>query len=392
MKKLFRVLGRVFAYLVITLCLIATVVPPFLDRIYYVGPAGPHFDGERFSNPGNDDTFRMPSKGGRAGFVVNRALGKTGAPPWPDTVDITPAKPKSLPAIQPGEMRAIWIGHATVLIQTPELNILTDPIWSYRAGPFGIGPARVTVPGVKLADLPKIDLVVVSHNHYDHMDLDTIGKLWDRDQPLIVTSLGNDTLIKRTGAKVVAADWGKRVQVKNGVEVVVTRNHHWSSRWFADRNRALWSSFLVRLPGGNVFFAGDTGFGDGKWGSEAATYGPVRLAMIPIGAFRFQPGQMHVGSHIGPIQAERVFASLNPVRAIPIHWGTFKLSDEARDTPPKMLREVMNCAGYADPNSFGPVAVGAPLMVPALPKEGVRPAPPAPDPVCLNDPAITGLP
>jgi L-ascorbate metabolism protein UlaG (beta-lactamase superfamily) len=392
MKKAIRVFGRVIVYAIIIICLAITVIPPFLDRIYYVGPVGPHFDGSHFSNPDGDDTFRLPAKGGRAGFMVSRVLGKTGAPPWPDTVAVTPAKPKLLPPLQPGEMRAIWIGHATVLIQTPEINIITDPIWANRAGPFGFGPARVTAPGVALDDLPKIDVVVVSHNHYDHMDLDTVGKLWARDKPLIVTSLGNDALIKRTGAKVIAADWGVRVPVRPGIEVVVTRNHHWSSRWFADRNRALWSSFLFRLPGGNVYFAGDTGFGDGAWPNEAASYGPVRLALIPIGAFRFQPGQMHIGSHIGPILAERVFASLNPVRAIPIHWGTFKLSDEARDTPPKMLSSVMKCAGYADPAAFSAVTVGTPVMVPALPKGGVRPAPPPPDPKCLADPAITGLP
>jgi L-ascorbate metabolism protein UlaG (beta-lactamase superfamily) len=391
MKKAFRRVGRALIYVIITLCLAITVIPPFLDRIYYTGPAGAHYDGERFFNPDGEDTFRMPAKGGRAGFLMSRIFGGSDKPVWPDTVAITPAKPKDLPPLKPGEMRAIWIGHATVLIQTPEATILTDPIWSNRAGPFGFGPARTTAPGVALEDLPKIDIVVVSHNHYDHMDLATIEKLWARDKPLIVSSLGNEAILGRTGAKIVTADWGGRIPVRPGIEVVVTRNHHWSSRWFTDRNRALWSSFLVRLPGGNVYFAGDTGYGDGNWGTEAAALGPVRLALIPIGAFRFQPGQMHVGSHIGPIQAERIFASLNPVRAIPIHWGTFKLSDEARDTPPKMLAEVLACTGYSNPETFGAVAVGAVVSVDPIPEDGQRPAPPAPDQRCLAGQAITGL-
>jgi L-ascorbate metabolism protein UlaG (beta-lactamase superfamily) len=391
MKKAIRFVGRVLAYALITLCLAATVIPPFLDRIYYAGPASAHYDGARFFNPDGDDTARVPTKGGRASFLLNRVFGSSDTPTWPDEVAITPAKPKDLPPLKPGEMRAIWIGHATVLIQTPEITVLTDPIWANRAGPFGFGPARTTAPGVALEDLPKIDIVVVSHNHYDHMDLGTIEKLWARDKPLIVTSLGNETLLGRTGAKVVSADWGGRIPVRPGVEVVVTRNHHWSSRWFTDRNRALWSSFLIRLPGGNVYFAGDTGYGHGQWAAEAAALGPVRLALIPIGAFRFQPGQMHIGSHIGPIQAERIFASLNPVRAIPIHWGTFKLSDEARDTPPRMLAEVLACAGYSNPETFEAVAPGAVVDVAPVPEEAQRPPPPAPDERCLTGNAITGL-
>src|SRR3546814_9888175 len=130
------------------------------------------------------------------------------------------------------------------------------------------------------SDLPKIYLVVFSHNHYYHMDLPTLKRLWARDRPLIVTSLGNDSIISQTGAKAVALDWGQSVDVRPGVRVVVTRNHHWGSRWGADRNRALWSSFVIETPEGNIFFGGDTGGGDMKWPEEAASYGPVRLAII----------------------------------------------------------------------------------------------------------------
>lgn len=400
MKKAIGYFGRGLVGLVIALCLIITVVPHFLDRIYYDGPATDHYDGARFFNPDGEDTVAPPTGGNRSSFLINRIL-LSASQAWPDGVAVTPAKPKTLAPLKEGEMRAIWVGHATVLIQTPTLNILTDPIWSQRAGPFGFGPTRVTQPGIAFDDLPRINIVVVSHNHYDHMDLATLKRLWDRDQPKIYTTPGNDKLLRDAGINSIVLDWGTAEATFNlceagalceDVSVVAMRNHHWSSRWFADRNRALWSSFLIKVPGGNIYFAGDTGYGDGKWGAEAAAQGPVRLALIPIGAFRFAPGQMHTASHIGPIQAERIFASLIPAKAIPIHWGTFDLSDEARDTPPKMLAEVMKCAGYADQSSFAPVAVGTPVMIPAIPEKGTRAAPPPPDTRCLADPAITGLP
>ena len=360
-----KIVGGVLLLLIVAVCLAIAIVPRFLDRIYYEGPGSNHFDGARFFNPeGDADTFRMPQgRGGRAGFFWRYLTSTDGRPKWPESVPVTPGKPE--PRVGGDRLVATWVGHATVLIQTQGLNILTDPIWNDRAGPLGFGPKRVAVPGIRFEDLPKIDVVLVSHNHYDHLDKATLKRLWERDRPRILTSLGNDSVIRQTGAEATALDWGGRVAVAPGVEVVVTRNHHWGSRWFTDRNRALWSSFVVKVPsGGNVFFAGDTGLGDGKWPVEAAALGPVRLALIPIGAFRFAPGQMGSGSHIGPLDAVRVFARLGAARAIPIHWGTFRLSYEAYDTPPKMLATLMRCSG-GDPAAFGAATFGTPIEVPA---------------------------
>jgi L-ascorbate metabolism protein UlaG (beta-lactamase superfamily) len=379
-----RAIGRVLLFLLVALILAIVLVPPFLDRIYYRGPESAHFDGERFFNPDGEDTVRPPTGGSRAGFFARFLTGADGRPPWPEAVPATPTKP---PARVEGErMLVTWIGHATVLVQTAGLNILTDPIWSDTAGPFGFGPRRVAAPGVRFEDLPQIDLVLVSHNHYDHMDLSTLKRLWNRDQPLIVTSLGNDAILRSRGIQVRGQDWGARFPLRSA-EVVVTRNHHWGSRWFADRNRALWSSFTVRLPGGNLFFAGDTGLGDGRWPAEAAALGPIRLALIPIGAFRFVPGQMGTGSHIGPIDAVKVFATSGASRAMPIHWGTFRLSYEAYDTPPKMLTEAMRCAGH-DPRLFAPVRIGHTFEVPPY---SAQPKPRPLGPECLDGPAIRSL-
>ena len=357
-----RRLYAVLLWLVAGLALAAAIVPHFLDRIYYRGPAGGHFDGARFFNPDGDDMLTAPGGGSRGGFFWRYITGSDSRPPWPERVRAARATP---PARVAGDaMTATWVGHATVLVQSAGLNILTDPIWSDHAGPFGVGPSRVVAPGIAWERLPKIDLIVVSHNHYDHMDVATLKRLWERDRPLIVTSLGNDAILRANGIESVALDWGQSRAIGPG-RVHVTRNHHWGSRWFADRNRALWSSFVIALPAGNIVFAGDTGFGDGAWPGEAAALGPVRLAIIPIGAFRFVPGQMGTGSHIGPIEAVKVYDRMAAATALPIHWGTFRLSYEAWDTPPRLLTHLLRCAG-GDPARFRAHAIGVPFAVPAM--------------------------
>lgn len=363
-----KLIGGILLWIVVVLCLFLTLVPPFLDRIYYRGAETGHFDGQRFANP---DGETAPAPALAFVFLAHRVASAAQQPVWPASVPVTQGHP---PAHVEGQaMLVTWIGHASVLIQTQGLNILTDPVWSARAGPFGMGPKRVAVPGVRLADLPKIDLIVVSHNHYDHLDLATLKTLWQRDRPVIVTGLGNDSVIGQAGVPARGLDWGQRLALKPGIDVVVTRNHHWSSRWFADRNRALWSSFVVTLPGGNLFFAGDTGWGDGKWPAEAAALGPVRFAAIPVGAFRFKPGQMAADAHIGPHDAVRVWDGLGRPWALPIHWGTFRLSWEAYRTPPDMLAAMLRCGG-TDPVRFRDRPLGQSFAVPAIGTPPVSPS------------------
>ncbi|WP_296616372.1 MBL fold metallo-hydrolase [Sphingomonas sp.] len=359
--------GAGLLWLVVLLCLAIAAVPDFLDARYYRGPISGHFDGEHFFNPDGSDDALSPRGG--MGTMLRYVTARDNRPVWPDRVAVTPTRP---PARVDGDrMLATWVGHATVLVQTQGLNILTDPVWSKSAGPFGIGPSRVAEPGIRFADLPKIDLVLVSHDHYDHMDLATLSKLWNRDRPLIVTSLGNDSVIGQAGVPARALDWGGEVAVRPGVSVVVNRSHHWDSRWFADRNRALWSGFVVRLPGGNLFFAGDTGAGDLQWANQAGSYGPIRLALIPIGAFRFTAGQMAAGSHIGPVDAVEVFRRLGAAHAIAIHWGTFRLSYEGWDTPPRLLAAAEACTNQ---RGFSAVRIGRTMEIPAFAPQPPRPA------------------
>lgn len=200
MRRFLKALGTALLFLLIALCWAPTLIPPVLDRIYYRGPASDHFDGARFFNPGG--TPRGHGNPGR--FMARMAMAK-GRAVWPDSVPVTPTIPPA--RVFGPAMKVTWIGHATVLIQTGGLNILTDPIWSERASPFRFaGPKRVRAPGVRFDDLPKIDLVLVSHNHYDHMDLPTLKRLWERDRPKIVTSLGNDTILHDAGIRAEALD------------------------------------------------------------------------------------------------------------------------------------------------------------------------------------------
>lgn len=359
--RLLRLAGKLLLFAVIGLSLALTIVPHFLDAIYYRGPVTRHFDGERFKNTDPNDDIRVVPRRSRASYLRRWLTGADAdtTPDWPDTVRVTP---HPIPArVDGAEMIVTWVGHATMLVQTQGLNILTDPIWSTRAGPMGVGPARVAPPGIVFDRLPKIDLVLVSHNHYDHMDLTTLKRLWDRDKPLIVASLGNDAVIGGVGVPARTLDWGGRLTVRPGIEVIVNRNHHWSTRWISDRNRALWSSFVVRLPGGNLFFAGDTGAGDLRWADEAARYGPVRLALIPIGAFRFSPGQMGDWSHIGPVDAVEVARRLGASRSIGMHWGTFRLSNEGYFTPPRLLAAAMACTRQR--GQFDTVPIGRPTRI-----------------------------
>ena len=392
--RLFRLFVAVILWIVVALCLAITVEPRFLDARYYRGGASAHFDGARFANPDGDDTFATTTgTGGKpgpapgVGMMVRFLTGRDGRPVWPDHVAVHRIAPPA--RVAGAAMVATWVGHATVLVQTQGLNILTDPVWSQRAGPLGFGPERVAEPGIAFAQLPKIDVVLISHDHYDHMDLATLKRLWDRDKPLIVTSLGNDSVIGQVGVPATARDWGGRVGVRPGVDVIVTRNHHWGSRWFADRNRALWSSFVVTLPGGNLFFAGDTGAGDLRWADEAARYGPVRLALIPIGAFRFSAGQMAAGSHIGPIDAVEAYRRLGASSGIGIHWGTFRLSYEAYDTPPRLLAAVQACRGL---HGFGTVALGRPTPIAPYARPATSGVSPAAANACLAGPSVRDLP
>jgi L-ascorbate metabolism protein UlaG (beta-lactamase superfamily) len=319
-----------------------------------------HYDGARFFNPDGEQGTGGEQKQGPLTLLWNLI-----SPPhksWPAHVPVTPSRP---PARVAGDaMLVTWIGHSTVLIQTQGLNILTDPVWAERSSPVSfMGIKRVRAPGVRLADLPRIDLVLLSHDHYDHLDTGTLGIVWRRDRPLIVTGLGNDLLLKRYDIDAVARDWGQRVTLRPGIDIILDRAHHWSAHGIGDHDRTLWTGFTVTLPGGNLYFAGDTGPGDMRWASEAARAGPVRFAMLPIGAYHFDGRK--TGNHIGPAQAVTAFRQLDAAYALGVHWGTFEMTDEGINEPVTGLAAALRREGIV-PSRFRVTQAGEAWAIPMM--------------------------
>lgn len=279
------------------------------------------FDGKRFSNP------EGPRPHGFRDFLRWRSTRKPKA--WPAHV-ANPAVPKPPERVEGNDVLITHIGHVTTLIQTAGLNILTDPVWSERASPTTwAGPKRVRAPGIAFDDLPKVDLVLVSHNHYDHLDIATLQRLWRRDQPRILTPLGNARIMKLPAEEM---DWGDSLAIGNRARIVATPLQHWSARTFRDHNEALWAGFVIDVPGGAIFFAGDTGLGSGWWIDAVRAAAPdLRLALLPIGAY--QPRWFMKGAHMNPQEAVDAFQRLGARYALAIHFGVFPLADDGYDEP-----------------------------------------------------------
>jgi L-ascorbate metabolism protein UlaG (beta-lactamase superfamily) len=288
----------------------------------YRGPLTDHFDGARFHN--HDDTRQ-------GGFLKWQLTKKPGF--WPEWIDAPPGPPP--PArVGDGALRVTFVNHATLLIQIDNVNILTDPIWSERTSPVSFaGPRRHRPPGIRFEDLPPIDAVLVSHNHYDHLDLPTLRRL---SAPRVFTPLGNGALI---GPRATELDWWQSSKLSDGVDVHVVPARHFCARGISDRNRNLWGGFVVTAPSGNVYFAGDTG-----WGAHFAEIGkrfaPIRLALLPIGAYL--PRWFMQPVHIDPRQAVDAHLALGAATSVAMHYGTFALGDDGLDDPVRELRAALD--------------------------------------------------
>jgi len=234
------------------------------------------------------------------------------------------------------------VGHATLLIQTAGINILTDPVWSPRASPLSFaGPKRVAQPGIAFEDLPKIDAVLLSHNHYDHLDLATLQRLHQTHAPEIITPLGNDTVIhtQLPKAKITTRDWGQNTAL-GPLTIHFEPCHHWSARGARDRSMALWAAFVIDGPHGKILHIGDTGFDQGRpYRDLPAKHGAIRTAILPIGAYA--PRWFMRDQHQNPDEAARGFLLSGAKTAIGHHWGTFQLTDEERAAPPDALDQAL---------------------------------------------------
>ncbi len=252
------------------------------------------------------------------------------------------------------ELRITLINHATVLIQQRGSNILTDPVWSRRASPFTwIGPRRCRLPGVRLEDLPRIDTVLLRHNHYDHLDLATLRLLAARGHSRFVVPAGVARLLRsqRIGP-VSELDWGELLPL-GAATIHSVPALHFSARGILDRNRSLWCGYVIEAAGRLVYFAVDTAFSD-HFARIRARFGAPRAALLPIGAYA--PRWFMSPVHMAPDDAARAHHILGAQTSIAIHHGTFHLTDESLDTPRRMLRE-------SGPDSFLVVDNGQLVML-----------------------------
>ncbi|GHF36386.1 MBL fold metallo-hydrolase [Seohaeicola zhoushanensis] len=315
---------------------------------YYDGPVSDHFDGRRFHNPGGH-----PLNGFSA--LLRWQFGKDTRARWPQQV--TSPHQGTRPEARVDDLRVTMVGHATLLIQTAGINILTDPHWSERASPVQFaGPKRVTQPGIAFDDLPKIDLVLLSHNHYDHLDTITLRRLQAAHTPQVITPLGNDTLLRRLvpGIRVSAHDWGAAVPT-GPLTVHLDPCHHWSARGTRDRAMALWASMTIEGPAGRILFIGDTGFDRGRPYEVVRRHGPLRLAILPVGAY--EPRWFMSPQHQDPAEAVEGFLRCGAEAAIGHHWGTFQLTNEEREAPPQALAAALAARGIA-PERFRALHAG----------------------------------
>lgn len=330
---------------------------------YYQGPVSDHFDGVRFHNlAGEPETDRTLSQ-------VLRWRRSAPHNPWPRTVPVVPTQP----AMAVAGLRITMIGHATVLIQLGGLNLLTDPVWADRASPVRFaGPRRVTAPGVALADLPPIHAVLLSHNHYDHLDVATLKALHRAHAPLIITPLGNDRIVRRhiADARLVALDWHQAhpLDPSGQAQAHCVPALHWSSRTPRDRRMALWGGFVIRAAGRTVYFAGDTGYGTGAiFRAIRARFRPIDCALLPIGAY--DPRWFMAAQHTNPADALAIQRDLDAAWALGIHWGTFKLTDEPREDPLYQLDAALATQGIA-PHRFRAIHPGQVIDIPACARPG----------------------
>jgi L-ascorbate metabolism protein UlaG (beta-lactamase superfamily) len=225
--------------------------------------------------------------------------------------------------------------------------MLLDPVWSQRASPLRfVGPKRVNNPGIAFSDLPPIDVVLVSHAHYDHLDVTTLSRLAATHRPRVITPLGNDTIMQNHDPTIAAQgyDWDDRVDIGSGVAVTLVPARHWSARNLSDRNMSLWASFVIETPGGRIYAVGDSAYADGRHFREARQrYGPLRLAILPIGAY--EPRWFMSDQHMNPAEAVQAFIDCGAEFALGHHYGTFQLTDEPIDAPLLALNEALKSAG-----------------------------------------------
>jgi L-ascorbate metabolism protein UlaG (beta-lactamase superfamily) len=334
---------------------------------YYAGPPSDHFDGLRFHSP-----VEPPGKGllELAWMFAGKARRR-----WP-ALEAVPDR--DVPPERVAHLRLSSAGHSSILVQVDGLNLLVDPVWAHRVSPVaGVGPKRFHAPAIGFDDLPPIDAVLISHNHYDHLDRVTLARLWRRFRPRVIAPLGNDAVIRRfgQGIEVETYDWGESVALSAGLALHLEPAFHWSGRRWDDRRMALWCAYvLVGATGGVLYHVGDTAYGDGSiFRRVRDRYGPPDVALLPIGAY--EPRWFMQAQHVDPAEAVRIMLDCGARRAFGHHWGTFQLTHEPAEAPTADLAAALAEAGIPA-DRFRPLAPGRPVELdwgPAPVRAAARP-------------------
>jgi L-ascorbate metabolism protein UlaG (beta-lactamase superfamily) len=289
----------------------------------YKGKVTDHFDGRKFRNPGN---VQLKGFLDLIPWLFNRKPGK-----WEEVTIVERLIP-SAGFNQGDTSRVTFINHSTFLIQTHGMNILTDPIWSKRAGPVKfIGPRRRRPPAIKLEDLPKIDIILLSHNHYDHLDIDTLKQLFRIHKPRIITTLGISKYLEKQGiSDSIDLDWWQEKKLNDRISIACVPAQHFSGRGMFDREKSLWCGFVLIISGGSIYFAGDTGLGS-FFSEIGQKYNPLKLSILPIGAYIPQWFMQPI--HTSPEEAVKIHLECKTARSIASHFGTFPLADDGLFQP-----------------------------------------------------------
>ncbi len=317
--------------LLVFACLTLVQLPGCAPR--YRGPKTDHFNGKKFVNPGQAER----STGGVLEWLLHRDKG-----PWPEQPDAyVGSKPKT--RVEGDSLVLTFVNHSTFLIQTNGLNILTDPVWSERVGPTSwLGIKRKRPAGLRFEELPPIDVVLLSHCHYDHLDLPTIKQLVKAHNPLFVTPLGVSYLPKGAGGRVSKElDWNDTLRVNDKLSLTCTQAQHFSNRGLFDRDRTLWAGYLLHTSFGTTFFCGDSGYGSHyrRIGEQVGPAGTIKLALLPIGSYR--PEWFMAPVHMSPAGAVQTMLDLKTPQAVGIHFGTFQQGDDGLYEPATDLKQAL---------------------------------------------------
>jgi L-ascorbate metabolism protein UlaG (beta-lactamase superfamily) len=287
-------------------------------------PISDHCDGTHFFNPHSDADERTIADVITWQRTRNKAA-------WPEYVALASYEPPPS-AVDPGRVAVTFIGHSTFMLRTADTVILTDPVFTTHAGPFGrIGPRRVRPPAVALDDLPLPDIVLVSHNHYDHLQPSSLRRCAHGAEPLFVTALGLGPYLRAlTLQNVVELDWWQEADLGGGRHVTCVPAQHFSARTPFDRNRTLWCGFVVRSVTETMYFAGDSGYGP-HFKEIGGRFPAIDVTLLPIGAY--EPRWFMRPVHMNPAEAVQAHVDVSPRVSIGMHFGTFQLTDEAIDEP-----------------------------------------------------------